>query len=99
MLSAAVAGNLNVPGYNAADITSIDASNIASELAALKTETMSKIDAVYASSMAMANNALPDEEAKEHYKTLKGKLANFPQTPQAWASFRADMEKEVDEMA
>jgi len=99
MLSAAVAGNLEVPGYKAADITSIDASNIATELEALKTETMAKIDAVYASSMAMAKNAFPDDAAKEHYQTLKGKLANFPQTPQAWAAFRADMEKEVDEMA
>ncbi len=92
MLSAAVAGNLAVPGYDAKDITAIEAKEVAAELQTLKTETMAKIDAVYASSMAYAKNAFPDEQAKEHYKTLKGKLANFPQTPQAWATFRADME-------
>lgn len=99
MLSAAVAGSLSVPGVDGKTITKIEATEATAELSALKTETMAKIDAVYESAMAFAKNAFPDDEAKEHYKTLKGKLANFPQSPDAWAAFRADMEKEVDEMA
>jgi hypothetical protein len=99
MLSAAVAGNLAVPGYTVASTTSIEATEVMAELQVLKAETMAKIDAVYATAMAFAQNAMPDEEAKAHYTALKGKLANFPQSPAAWVTFRADMEKEVDEMA
>lgn len=99
LLSAAINGKLNVPGYNAADITTIQAKDVAADVAALKESTMTKIDAIYKDALAFASNPFPDDAAKEHYKTLKSKLANFPQSPDAWAKFRTDMEKEVDEMA
>jgi hypothetical protein len=99
MLSAAVNGKLNVPGYDAKSITSLDASEVSADLAKLKTDTMAKVDSIYADAMAFAQNSFPDDEAKAHYKELKTKLANFPQDAAGWSKFRADMEKEVDEMA
>merc|ERR1711988_1614744 len=82
-----------------ADITTIQAKEVSADVAALKESTMTKIDVIYKDALAFASNPFPDDEAKEHYKTLKSKLANFPQSPDAWAKFRTDMEKEVDEMA
>jgi len=99
MLSAAVNGKLSVPGYTASSVTSLDASECKTALSALKESTMAKVDGAYAEAMAFAENSLPDQEAKDHYKALKTKLAGFPQDSAGWAKFRADMEKEVDEMA
>jgi hypothetical protein len=99
MLSAAVAGKLNVPGYSATSVTSLEATEVRKELVTIKEASMKKIDAIYADTMAYAKNAFPDAEAKSHYQVLKKKLAEFPQTPAAWATFKSNMEKEIDEMA
>jgi hypothetical protein len=99
MLGAAVDGKLSVPGYDAKSITSIEADNIRAELASLKESTMKKVDDIYADAMKYAQNPFPDAKAKEHYQALRTKLADFPQSPKGWSDFRADMEKQVDEMA
>jgi len=97
LLGAAAEGKLNVPGYNS--LTTIDGSSARAKLNALKESSMKRLDDVYADSLAFASNSLPDETAKEHYKALREKLATFPQSPAAWAKYRADFDKEVDEMA
>jgi len=79
--------------------TSLEATEVRAQLKSLKESTMKKIDAIYADSMAYAQNPFPDDASRAHYQKLKGKLANFPQGAAAWAIFRANMEKEVDEMA
>jgi len=99
MLSAAMAKTLNVPGYSSSSVTSIEANEVRSALKSLETATMKKVDAIYEDSMKFAQNPFPDAEAKSHYAALKTKLAGFPQGAAAWATYRANMEKEVDEMA
>jgi len=99
MMSAAVNGKLNVPGYSSTSAASLEATEVRKELAAIKEASMKKIDAIYATTMEYAKNPFPDAAAKTHYQALKKKLADFPQNPAAWATFRANMEKEVDEMA
>ena len=99
MMSAAISGKLDVPGYSASSITSIEATESRKQLAALKDATMKKVDTVYEKVMGYANNPFPDAEAKTHYQKLKKRLADFPQSSAAWSTFRANMEKEVDEMA
>jgi hypothetical protein len=99
MLAAAINGDLNVPGYSAGGVTSLEASEVRAELKALQESTMSKIDAIYADSMKQATMAFPDADAKAHYTNLRAKLADFPQSPQGWATFRSNMEQQVDEMA
>lgn len=95
--AAASATPLSVPGYSA--VSSLEAADARKELAALKESTLTKIDAIYKDALAYAQNPFPDEASKTHYQKLRGKLATFPQSPQAWATYRANIEKEVDEMA
>lgn len=97
LLGAAAEGKLNIPGYQGT--TSLDTATARQELAALKEKTMKNVDAIYADSIAFAKNALPDAAAKKHYQELKVQLATFPQTTAQWAQFRANFDKEVDEMA
>jgi hypothetical protein len=99
LLNAAVAGKLNVPGYSASSVTSLEATEVRKDLAALKESAMKKIDKIYEEALSFAKNPFPDAEAKTHYQNLRKKLADFPQSPAAWNTFRANMEKEVDEMA
>lgn len=99
MLTAAMKGTLSVPGYDAKSITSLDASEVRRDLAALKEQTMKNLDVVYEDVKAFAANPFPDEESRQHYKTLSSKLADFPQSPADWNTYRAKMDKEVDEMA
>jgi len=99
MISAAAAGSLSVPGVSNTGATSIVASEVRAELAALREKSMKAIDDVYADAMKYAQNPFPDDEARAHYTSLKSKLANFPQGEAGWKTFRSNMEKEVDEMA
>jgi len=99
LLGAAAAGKLNVPGYSASSVTSLEATEVRSALKTLETNTMKKIDAIYEDSLKYAQNSFPDETAKKHYQALRTKLADFPQGAAGWAAYRANMEKEVDEMA
>lgn len=99
MLTAAMKGSLNVPGYTGKTFTSLEATEVKADLAKLKEKTMKKVDEIFADAMNYATNPYPDEQAKKHYKALKAKLADFPQSPQAWEQYRANVEKEVDEMA
>ena len=99
MMSAAVNGKLSVPGYSASAVSALEASDIRKELAAIKEASMKKVDTIFTSTMAYATNPFPDAEAKTHYQALKKQLSDFPQSPAAWSTFRANMEKEVDEMA
>ena len=99
MLAAAIDGKLNVPGYSASSVTSLEASEVRAELKSLQESTMSKIDAIYADTMKQATTPFPDDAAKAHYTSLRTKLADFPQSPEGWATFRSNMEKQVDEMA
>lgn len=98
LLSAATNGKLNVPGYSSS-ITSIEATDAKKKLEALKESSFKKLDAILQDTLAYAQSPYPDEEAKKHYQALRAKLADFPQTSAGWATFRANMEKEVDEMA
>ena len=99
MLSAAVNGKLSVPGYSATSVSSLEATEIRKELTSIKEASMKKVDSIYADTMSYAKNPFPDAEAKTHYQALKKKLADFPQSPAAWTTFRSNMEKEIDEMA
>merc|ERR1711871_683111 len=98
LLSAAVQGSLSIPGV-ADSGTSLEAVEVKASLANLKETSMKKIDDIYADAMTFAKNPFPDDEARDHYKKLASKLADFPQGADGWAKFRANMEKEVDEMA
>lgn len=97
MISAAANGKLNIPGTTASTV--IDASEAKKSLAALKVKTMAKIETIYADTMKFAETPFPDAESRTHYQALKKKLADFPQGSAGWATFRSNMEKEVDEMA
>lgn len=99
MLGAAMAGKLNVPGYSAASVTSLEATEVRASLKTLESATMKKIDTVYEDAMKYATNPFPDDAAKKHYQALRTKLADFPQGAAGWATYRANMEREVDEMA
>jgi len=99
LYSAAVSpAGLKIPAV-AGGGTSLEATEVRTQLKALKDSSMKKIDAVYADALAFAQNPFPDDQARSHYQQLKTKLANFPQGAAGWATFRANLEKEVDEMA
>ena len=98
LLEAALDGTLSVPGYSSS-ITSIEATNAKSKLAALKESSFKKIDSIFEDALAYAKNPFPDDKAKTHYQNLRTKLASFPQGEAGWAAYRANLEKEVDEMA
>ena len=99
MMGAAINGKLNVPGYSASSVTSIEATEVRASLKTLESNTMKKIDTIYEDAMKYAQNPFPDEQAKKHYQTLRTKLADFPQGAAGWAAYRSKMEMEVDEMA
>jgi hypothetical protein len=99
LLGAALAGKLNVPGYSADSVKSLEATEVRASLKTLETNTMKKIDAIYEDALKYASSPFPDEQAKKHYQALRSKLADFPQDAAGWAVYRAKMEKEVDEMA
>jgi hypothetical protein len=99
LLSAASKKSLSVPGYSAASVTSLEATDARQKLAVLKEASLKKIDSIFEDALAFAKNPFPDEEAKTHYQKLRGKLADFPQSGGEWATYRANLEKEVDEMA
>ena len=98
LLSAASNGKLSVPGYSSS-ITTIEATDARSKLAALKETSFAKLDSILQDTLSYAQNPYPDEDAKKHYQALRAKLADFPQDNAGWTTFRANMEKEVDEMA
>lgn len=97
LLSAAVKGKINIPGY--APTTTLDASETRNALAVLKEKTMKRVDEIYSDAIKFAENEYPDDHARQHYKTLREKLADFPQSASGWNQQRANMEKEIDEMA
>lgn len=97
MLAAANKGQLKVSGYSS--VSSLEATEAKAALQKLKDSTMKKVDEIYEDAMKYAKTPFPDDAAKNHYKTLKAKLADFPQGEAGWKKFRANMEKEVDEMA
>ena len=96
LFSAAASGNLKIATNG---VTAIDASEIRKEVAALKEKTLKKVDAIYEQSLVFAKNSLPDEESRQHYKSLRAELATFPQTSSEWSTYRASVEKTVDEMS
>jgi len=98
MYNAASEGKLSVPGYSKS-VTSLEATTARAELEVLKTSSLKKIDAIFEKTLAYAAAPFPDEEAKTHYRALKAKLADFPQTPAGWDSYRVKLDKEIDEMA
>lgn len=99
MMTAAMEGTLNVPGYSASSVKSLEATEIRKELEALKEKSLKRVETVYNQAMEYAKNPFPDDTARAHYKALQSKLADFPQTPAAWDAFRANMDKQIDEMA
>lgn len=99
LIDAAVAGKLSVPGVAPGSVTSLEGTAARKKLASLKEKTMTKLEATYNDCVAFAKNSFPDAESKAHYQTLRSTLAEFPQTKEAWAVYRANTEKEVDEMA
>lgn len=99
MMDDAMAGTLKVAGIAPGSVTSLEASSARAKLAALKEKTMAKVDAIYNDCLAYAKNPFPDADSKTHYQALRATLAEFPQSKEGWATYRANMEKEVDEMA
>lgn len=99
LLGAAMDGKLNVPGYSKSSVTSLEATEVRTALKALSEASMKKVDAIYEDAMTYAKNPFPDADAKKHYQALRTKLADFPQGAAGWAVYRANMEREVDEMA
>lgn len=99
MFAAAAAGTLEIPSSYKGTTGNLDASETRKELAELKEKSMSKLDKIYEEAMAYAKNPFIDEKAKAHYKALREKLADFPSDKAGWDKQRADMEKQVDEMA
>jgi hypothetical protein len=99
MLVDAIDGKLNIPGYPAPSTQTLEASETKKALAELKEKTMAKLDKVYEEAMKVAEQPFVDDKARQHYKNLRQKLAEFPQSPAAWASQRADFERDLDEMA
>jgi hypothetical protein len=97
LLSAASKGKLNIPGFE--PTTTLEATEVKASLSALKEKTLAKLDVILEDALAYAKNPYPDEQSKVHYQKLRAKLADFPQTANAWSVFRANMEKEIDEMA
>jgi hypothetical protein len=97
LFSAAATGKLNVPKYSSS--TSLDASEVKKNIATLRESTMKKVDDIYSKAVTYASNPLPDNEAKVHYQKLRAQLATFPQTSNEWATYRASIEKKVDEMS
>jgi hypothetical protein len=59
--------------YSIGSVTSIEATEVRADLNNLREASMKKIDAIYADTLAYANNAFPDAEAKSHYQALKVK--------------------------
>jgi hypothetical protein len=99
LYSAAVSKEgLKIPGASAS-VTSLEATEVKAQLKTLKETSMKKIEAIYSETIAFAQNPFPDDTSRSHYKQLKTKLANFPSNAAGWATFKANMEKEVDEMA
>lgn len=99
LLGAAIDGTINVPGYSKTSVTTLEATEIKKELNALKEASMKRVDDVYAKVLEYANNPYPDETARKHYQELRKTLASFPQSPSEWKTYRANFEKELEEMA
>lgn len=99
MLVAAIDGKLNIPGYPAPSVQTLEASDTKKALSELQEKTMAKIDKIYEDAMKFVNQPFIDEKARQHYQKLRQKVAEFPQTPEAWATQRADFERDIDEMA
>jgi len=96
LISAAANGKLNLPGTPSAVLEATEAKK---SLAALKEKSLAKVEAIYADTLKFAEAPFPDDASKAHYQALKKKLGDFPQGAAGWAAFRANMDKEVDEMA
>jgi len=98
LINAANIGKLSVPGYDSSSV-SLEATEAKAALKLLKEKTLTKLDVIYQDTLAYAMNPFPDEISRTHYQDLRKKLADFPQGPTGWAIFRANLDKEVDEMA
>jgi hypothetical protein len=99
MIDAAMSKSLSVPGVAPGSVTSLEATEARKKLAALKESTIAKIDAVYNNCLTYAKNPFPDTEAQTHYQALRSTLGEFPQGKEGWAKYKANTEREVDEMA
>jgi len=98
LINAANNGKLSVPGYDSSSAT-LEATGAKKALNLLKEKTFTKLDSIYADTLAYAKNPFPDEISRTHYQELRKKLADFPQGPSGWAIFRANLDKEIDEMS
>lgn len=99
MLAAAAAGKLKIPDSYKGSTGNLDASETLKELKELKERSMATVDKIFEELMAAADSPFVDDEAKEHYKALRTKLADFPSDQAGWDKQRAEMEKQIDEMA
>lgn len=97
LFGAAANGKLSISAPSGTP--NLEATETRKKLAALKETAIKRVDAAYAKVMKYAEQTLPDEEAKKHYQTMKKKLADNPQGASAWAAQRANLEKDIDEMA
>ena len=97
LLSSALQPNFKLPKFSS--VTTLEASEIRSELASLKANTFKNIDAVYSKCLNFAKEAYPDEEARAHYQKVRADFADFPQTTSEWANYRKEMDKVIDNMA
>jgi len=97
MMSAAVTGDINVPGYSASSVT-LDAAEAKKAVAALKERTMAKMENIFQETLVYANSDFPDDKSKAHYRALAAKLADIPKSPAELATYNAKMTAEVDDM-
>lgn len=98
MLDAASAGKLSVPGYSK-DITDLDVNATLAKLDKMEADAIAKLDALEADALAFAMNPFPDDKAKAHYRKIRETLGTFPQGAAAWATYRSNDEKVIEEMA
>lgn len=98
LINAANIGKLSLPGYDSSSVT-LEATGAKKALSLLKEKSFTRLDAIYKDTLAYATNPFPDEISRTHYQELRKKLADFPQGPTGWAIFRANLDKEIDEMS
>ena len=96
LYSAAVNDELEVPDDS---LNTIEATEVRAKLKVLKEKSFKRIDEVYETVLKYAKLPFIDETARKHYQGVRATLAAFPQTIEETKQLRANLEKEIDEMA
>ncbi len=73
--------------------------NYRAKLAASKERALAELDEAYEKAVALAKDPLNDEEGRAHYRWVKEKLKEYPDTPEGWQLRRENMLAKAEEMA